>query len=322
MDAKLLDMEKISPVLIDVGASSAPHAWWLPIAAQSIYVGFDADSRDLNEPIGTPFRRVVIINKAVSPTDEEHVRFFLTRSPYCSSTLHPDNDSLQPFSHADLFTVESQGQAPAITLNRALEELGLTEVDALKIDSQGTDLRLFMSLEGWKRGKVLALDVEPGLIDAYLGEDLFVDTHRALKNAGFWLSTLDVRGVARVSSQRFPGFTSEADRAALLRVHKQTPGWCEARYLRRVETLDPADRRSLILLFTFALLDSQLGYASEVVTIYRKHHGDDSAASAMLLQLDHEMRTLIAHSDKMEALRRFERPFLRIARGLWRLAGL
>ena len=61
-----------------------------------------------------------------------------------------------------------------------MDRLSLSGIDWLKTDSQGTDLRIFNSLRPEVRSRVLAIDIEPGLIDAYVGEDLFVDAHKEL----------------------------------------------------------------------------------------------------------------------------------------------
>src|SRR6185503_6525843 len=94
------------------------------------------------------------------------------------------------------------------TLDAVVKRLGLTGIDWLKVDTQGTDLRIFTTLSANVRSGVLAIDLEPGLIDAYQGEDLFVDTHKTLTQSGFWLSNLDVRGVARMKRSTLEFLTS------------------------------------------------------------------------------------------------------------------
>ena len=81
------------------------------------------------------------------------------------------------------------------------QQFNLSTLDWLKVDLQGTDLRLFTMLDAPLRSHVLALDIEPGLIDAYIGEDLFIETHRTLTQSGFWLADLDVQGTVRVKQQ-------------------------------------------------------------------------------------------------------------------------
>jgi hypothetical protein len=172
------------------------------------------------------------------------------------------------------------------------------------------------------RARVLAADVEPGLIDAYVGEDLFVDTHRALIDEGFWLSNLDVRGVARLNQsilKTLPGLDSIA-RNRLAQTHRITPGWCEARYLRRVDALEPCERRDYLLLSVLALMDYQYGYAQEVLNAYRSRFSSDADVSAandvLAAALQHHLRG--HRTSVIEQVKRVGRPIKRFAHRLLR----
>src|SRR5207247_2893397 len=147
-------------------------------------IGFDPDLREIREIPGGQYHRAVIVNDAVTDSENRHeVRFYMTKSPYCSSTLLPDSRSLENYIYSDLFVVEREAKVRAATLDAVVQRLGLTGIDWLKVDTQGTDLRIFGTLSSNLRAGVLAIDVEPGLIDAYQGEDLFVDTHSALTHS-------------------------------------------------------------------------------------------------------------------------------------------
>jgi FkbM family methyltransferase len=166
----------LHPVLVDVGASGSPPTLWNKISPHSIYVGFDPDLREMSEPSEGTFHKSFVVNKAVIGEDApDEVTFFLTRFALCSSTLSPDHEALSSYLFADLFDVEREVKVQATTLSKAMDRLSLNEIDWLKLDSQGTDLRLFTSLRRDIRSKVVTLDIEPGLIDAYREEDLFVD---------------------------------------------------------------------------------------------------------------------------------------------------
>lgn len=266
------------PVLVDVGASGGPPTVWDPIAEWSVYIGFDPDLRALRDSTDERYARELILNEAVTgQANESKTKFYLTRSPYCSSTLPPDLEGLAAYDFAPLFEVVGETEAKATTLDHALVRLGFDHLDWLKLDTQGTDLRLFLSLAGTCRDKVLAVDVEPGLIDAYVGEDLFVDTHREMLAQGFWLSHLNVCGAVRLARTtraktlaRHPEL--EAKTLALIR---NSPGWCEARYLRTVGHLEKreATQRDFILLWVFALLDSQWGFALDIAEAFERRFG-------------------------------------------------
>ncbi|HXA41739.1 MAG TPA: hypothetical protein VNV65_02380 [Candidatus Solibacter sp.] len=281
---KVLKKAEINPVLVDVGASGEPPRVWSPIASQSIYLGFDPDLRAMSTTTNGRYQKSVIINSAVTvdPLAAE-LKFYLTRSPYCSSTLPPDNESLSSYLFADLFEVERQATVPAVTVTKAAELAGLAHLDWLKTDSQGTDLRIFESVSDEVRQGVLAVDIEPGLIDAYVGEDLFVDAHRAMIREGFWLARLEVHGAARIATETAGRFIDDTGihRRVLEAALRPSPGWVEARYLRTAAALEGRSQREHVLLWVFAMLDTQPGFALEISEAYAERIGRDALCTAM-----------------------------------------
>lgn len=278
----LLTTLKIQPVLVDIGASGAPPPQWAAIARHSIYVGFDPDRRELHDVPSGQYARSIIVNEAVTNTLEPcNIHFYLTRSPYCSSTLLPDKSSLANYLFSDLFVVEAEVSVRATSLNAVIDGLHLPGVHWFKADSQGMDLRLFQSLRSDLREKVLAVDIEPGLVDAYRGEDLFIDVHRELQQQGFWLSTLNVEGTVRLRRSTFDVVARNHPELTEKHVHKTvrpSPVWCTARYLRTIESLDAraAEPWEYALLWVFTLVERQIGFALDVALAYEQRFGEDS----------------------------------------------
>ena len=284
----ILNTLSIKPVLVDIGASGAPPPIWRSIAQYSVYVGFDPDQRELREISNGQFAKAIIINEAVtSEQGQNEVTFYLTRSPYCSSTLLPATEALENYLFSDLFVVENKVTVRATTLNAAIGRLGLDTVDWLKTDSQGTDLRLFESLGHNLRNHVLAVDIEPGLIAAYKGEDLFVDAHHKLVSQGFWLSALDVQGAIRLKRSTLQDIVKRNPKMKDIQVDqaiRRSPGWCEARYLRTLESLNERDAlsRDYVLLWVFTMLERQWGYAMDIAKTYEQRFGQNAVSSQLL----------------------------------------
>jgi hypothetical protein len=138
-----------------------------------------------------------------------------------------------------------------------------------------------MSLGDQVRQTVLALDIEPGLIDAYQGEDLFMDAHRALVREGFWLSNLNIGGAARIRSSTLSELIPNPALRRMFahRRMKPSPAWAEARYLRDLNAT--TDRQGHALLWTFAMLDRQAGFALDVALEYEKRFGRDALSEVM-----------------------------------------
>lgn len=293
---QLLSKLEIHPVLIDIGASLAPPGIWAPIAGHSVYVGFDPDLREMRTMTDQAYRKTIIVNEAVTcDKGSTDARFYFTASPTCSSTLKPDAASLGEYLFADLFVVEREAGVRATTLDAVLDRLALPGVDWLKTDSQGTDLRLFESLKPDRRARVLALDMEPGLIDAYVGEDLFVDAHRKLLGSGFWLSDLEVQGTVKMRSstlRRLKSMDPDPDLEKAVGSIKKSPGWVNARYLRTLPWLAQGDfgKRDYALLWVFACLDGQVGFAGDLAVEYEARFGEDDTSRFMLAEALRELR--------------------------------
>ncbi|MCI1279431.1 MAG: FkbM family methyltransferase [Nitrospira sp.] len=305
---RLLQELQIHPILADIGASVGFPEMWNPIAVQSIYLGFDPDLREPREETQGVFFKSIVVDEAVTadPSVAEAM-FYFTKSPTCSSTLRPDAQSLSNYVFFDLFAVEKEGRVRATTLNAVLERFQLSGIDWLKVDSQGTDYRLFESLRPDVRSQVLALDIEPGLMDAYLGEDLFVDAHQRLVRSGFWLSNLEVQGTARMSETTVshlltngPGLSKDG----LMRAIRTSPGWVNARYLRTLSSLAAAqcDRRQYVLLWIFSLIDNQIGYAADIVLEYERKFGHDNASRLMNAETLGELQRLGRRRHSMRQL--------------------
>jgi FkbM family methyltransferase len=316
--ARMLSDLDIHPVLADIGSSGLGPAPWRQIAAESVYLGFDPDARE-PEAGASSFGDTRVVRKAVTADSVSKVGFHLTRSPHCSSSLEPDSASLSPYLFADLFDVVGTEEVEAVTLNDALDAQGLDGPDWIKIDSQGTDLRLFASLADARRSRLIAVDVEPGLIDAYKGEDLFVDTHARLLREGFWPSRFIVQGAARIRASRADellgrGLTREDIETSL----RPSPGWIEARYLSTVDRVREArEARGPALLWAFAMLDDQPGFAYEVAREFRSGGLEPSVATAME---DAAVNAIVAARGRRRRKRLAAVP-ARAARRLGRLLG-
>ena len=282
----LLRAAGLAPVLVDVGSAGISHQIWQPIASQSVVVGFDPDSRNQDKAFGKGYARAVMVDKAVSPDDTaESVDFILTEYPSCSSMLEPDLEQLSSFSFRDFFRPVRRCTVPATSLNRIIEAEQLGTIHWIKLDSQGADLRLLQSLglPHWK--KLLAVDIEPGLIKAYKGEDLFTDCHSWLIDQGFWMSRLEYQSYPKLRPETLDELSEHTgiDREQLMRRLPRAPTAVEGRYLREVAWLrDSAEGpAALVLASVFGLLDGQFGYAYDVASAYTERFGNDELAGAM-----------------------------------------
>jgi len=259
---KSRQFEHQPPVLVDIGASGEIHPKWKPIALHSCCIAFDADDREfrIKEEADKNYKRLVKINRIVSTKTESQAPFFLTRSPFCSSLLEPDRENLSPWLFKSLFDVVKISSLPSVTLEETLKTLDISYIDWLKTDTQGTDLRIYQSLPGEIRKNILAAEFEPGIMDAYKGEDKLYAVMNEMHREGYWLSSMQVKGTQRLNEK----FARQIGDYLSGKIIRTSPCWAELTYFRNPTELS---LRNVLLNIVFALLEKQYGYALELCDI-------------------------------------------------------
>ena len=265
------------PILLDIGAAGEIHHKWKQIAGYSICIAFDADEREMGYVAkeSSGYKKLYVYNCIVSDKATGTTDFYLTRSPQCSSLLKPKQESLNNWIFADLFDVEKITTLKTIALPEALKEVGIQKIDWFKVDSQGTDLRLFDSLGGECINKVLIAEFEPGIIDAYEGEDKLWALMAYMEKRPFWMADITIRGSQRISrkilSEKFNRFW----KMFVPKVLKTSPGWAEVTYLNTFKVSNTSlDKRDFLLGWIFATLEKQYGFALEIARNGFQIHAD------------------------------------------------
>lgn len=269
-----------APVLMDVGAAGTSPAVWRPVAGLSTLIAFDPDARNPDPSFGRNFARAIMVGAAVIPDDAGDVaNFILTEYPSCSSMLEPDLEALGSFVFRDYFKPVKRVSAPATSLNRVVSEHGLAGINWLKIDSQGLDLRILKSLSPDNLGRLLAVDIEPGLIDAYKDEDLFPECHSWLKANGFWMAEYHCQAYAKIRPETVARLERAGfDRKALMAKLAKSPTCVEGRYLREVSWMERHGfaRELWVVAALFGFCADKLGYVFDIVAAYEALFGRDA----------------------------------------------
>jgi hypothetical protein len=280
------ELRESPPVLVDVGAAGGVHPAWRRIARHAIGVGFEPDAREA-APLAAAqrqFARWIFCRGLAVPqaTADGQQALHLTRSPQCSSTLRPRPVALGEWAFAEFFDVTETRTLPATTLAAALAEQKLGRVDWLKCDTQGLDLKLYLSLPEEWRARMLAVEFEPGLTDAYEGEDKLADVLTAMAREPFWLAELTVGRTPRGRPALLAERLGLGAVPWVRRLGPGAPAWANARFLRdvaaRPETLD---RRGHLLAWVFAAITGQHGYALTVAATGAQRFGGELFGAMM-----------------------------------------
>lgn len=241
-------------VLVDIGASGQVHQEWKEIAKYSHCLAFDADSRDFSTNTdNSGFKKLYLVNAIVSDKEEPRTKFYLTKSPYCSSILKPISGELSNWAFSNLFEVEQEIDLDNKSLKNSINEKGLNYIDWFKTDSQGIDLRLFKNLPQAIQEKVLVAEFEPGFIDAYEGEDKIVDLLNYIEKLPFWMSDCEVKGTQRISLAAITKYQLNPGNLNL----KVSSCWAEFTY---INTCKNVGERELLAAIVFCLIKKQYGF--------------------------------------------------------------
>ena len=274
---KILSQEEFAnnpPVLVDVGASKYLHQVWKEIAKYSICIGFDADYRETEfvENETKTYKKLYVFHKIVAE-DVGEKDFYLTKSPYCSSTLKPNHESLKYWAFADLFNVEKVVCFETIDINGILEKLDIAYIDWFKTDSQGTDLRIFNSLGSTMIKKIIIADFEPGMMDAYFGEDKLHTLMKYMEDLSFWICDMVTEGTQRIKKDTFDKYFNKLQKKYFWLLLKKSPFWSEISYFNTFNDLELFDQRDLLLGCVFAIVKKQYGFAIDLSHMGQKRYG-------------------------------------------------
>ncbi len=259
----LNEIQNDPPVLVDIGASGLIHKAWKHLAKHSICIAFDADTRELEfvEKDTSSYKKLYVINRIVSDKEIEEADFYLTESPYCSSLLVPDTESLSDWSDSEKFKVVDKTRLKTTTIYKILNQLNITKIDWYKSDSQGTDLRIYRSIDKVLRDKMIVAEFEPGFIDAYIGEDKLIKLISFMEDENFWISGMTVKGMQRITADQLNSISGKKWMKNLIKYSLPTsPGWAEITYLN--DFSNSFTLRELLLGWVFATELEQHGFAS------------------------------------------------------------
>lgn len=299
--ARILRSDIVSenpPVCVDIGASGALPSEWRMLAPYSICVAFDADTREFNvdDSSSGGWKRLIRLNRLVAEKAIDSVDFFLTKSPFCSSSLHPDNGALEPWAFSGLFEVVRKVPLPAVSLTQMLSKLGIRQIDWYKSDTQGTDLRIFASLKTEIINKVIVADFEPGIIDAYREEDKLFAVMGFMNARPFFLSDMRIGGSQRIDSAGL-GSLNVVQRRFVSSILKTSPGWCEMTYLNDFSAASDSIRM-YYLGWVFSAIKQQDGHALAIAMRGLRLFGDpvfDECRQASLAQMRGRYPRLALH---------------------------
>jgi FkbM family methyltransferase len=190
------DWSKIAPALkdnpicvVDVGARGKIPDEISPLSSYIDYLGFEADEKEaarLTAAGDSGCLRFRVINAFIGAR-EGPVKFHLYRHLGESSSLEPE-PSYGAFNTE--LTIDRTITINGTTLDALVNNRTISEVDFIKLDTQGTEYEI---LSGGKEAikSALLIETEVEFLPIYKNQKLFHDVSRLLHEHGFYLVYLN-----------------------------------------------------------------------------------------------------------------------------------
>ena len=183
MKENLLDQTNLT--IVDVGAAGGLHDRWSHLKTSINSILFEPDPEEFKKLNLDQNNTSLVINSALSDQNKE-VRFHVCKWQEVSSIYKPNLKVLSKYQDADRFTVSKVITLQADSLNNLLEKERVTEVDFIKIDTQGSELELLQGASNFLDG-IIGLEVEVEFIKIYQDQPLFPEVDRFIESHGFSL---------------------------------------------------------------------------------------------------------------------------------------
>jgi hypothetical protein len=106
----------------------------------------------------------------------------------------PNSELLERFHNPTRFDVVGETTIECKTLDEVLREEGLTDVDFVKLDTQGAELGILEGATSVLADKAFGLEVEVSFAEIYKGQPLFASIDLFIKQYGFNL--IDLRTIS------------------------------------------------------------------------------------------------------------------------------
>lgn len=186
-----IKLSKPSPfTLIDVGAMGGKAAKWDCLKEALTVIGFEPDDREFQKL--TSNLQTKYLNVALAQRKEDLI-FYATKETGKSSIFKPNQSFLSKFEKADRMKVvaeEKLNQSKVTTLDQIKQEKLITDVDFIKIDTQGSELAILKGASSLVLKETFGLMIEVEMAPVYEGQPLFEDVGRFLRDQEFELIDL------------------------------------------------------------------------------------------------------------------------------------
>ena len=176
-------------VLVDIGASGGLNRNWQTASSYLQVIGFEPDEREFINLKEKATANVRYLNTALHSEPKEII-FNLNRRQQTSSMFKPDRNFLDQFPESERFDIVKKVSVKADTLDSQLGSAGITEVDFIKVDTEGSELFILQGARKTIQDNILGMEVEVEFAPMHEKQPQFSDVDSFIRTQGFYLFDL------------------------------------------------------------------------------------------------------------------------------------
>lgn len=261
-------------VLVDVGARGGLQKKWFGARRHLSVIGFEPDKKEYDNLVSTQDGTTKYCNAALYK-EKRNITLYLTRNRGVSSIYKPNRKFLDDFPDAERHDVMETTEVSADALDNVLKEHGISDVDFIKLDTQGSELSILEGSAKTIESSIFGLEVEVEFAELYEGQPLFADIDRFVKQFGFHLFDLKPLYWKRDAGKRYGGPKGQIVVADALYLRTQTD------YGRILKSIADADARKSKVLraVSVCIIHGYLDYALEIFRENKRCFSDEEAAA-------------------------------------------
>jgi len=173
-------------VLVDVGTAGGVSDRWQQANKHLKTIGFEPDERTFQKLTKQGYNDIKYQNIGILDKQDK-VNLYLTKKSHCSSVFPPNIEFLSEFPDPKRFDIVNHARITVDTLDSQLKH---SDVDFMKIDTQGSELFVLKGASNILENTVFGLEVEVEFTPIYKSQPLFSDVDIFLRKFGFQLFDL------------------------------------------------------------------------------------------------------------------------------------
>lgn len=221
--------------LVDVGARWGAVSVWHEFGDKGRLICFEADAEECDRLNSLSEQNTLYVPVALADHDRG-VTVIITDGIGCSSIYPPKRVLYEQYPGCGIMRPVRTIACPSITLDKYCGQNNIANVDAIKLDTQGSELDILRGATEILK-TVSLIDIEVEFNELYDGQPLFCDVDRFLRDHGFvlWrMSNLAHYSNGLVESSN-SGILIASDPGSFQTIEQDNGQlfWAQAHYVRR-----------------------------------------------------------------------------------------